>query len=433
MATVMATVIAMASPKKPRGRRDYGTGSLYRRASDNMWIGSITQGYTSTGARRRITVSDKTEAGARRKLREKLAEIERNGLPTVGARVTVKSWADEWLERAERTMRPGSFATARSAINLWVIPTVGHKRFADVTPADIRAVAQAQRTAGRSSSTELRTHSVLMTMLRAAMLEGHPLHPRVLATRAPKKAISDRDAMTIEQALAILPAAGTLHHGSRFLAALLQGMRQGECLGLTWPAVDLEANTITVEWQMKPLPYKVARDRSSGFRVPDGYEARRLSLTPTVDANGKPIAPTGAMHLVRPKSKAGYRVIPIVPVMRDALVAWRERSADLIPENPHDLVWPNLNGAPTYYKLDDEEWYGIQQAADVQHPSGRLFSIHEARHTTATLLLEAGVDPTVIVAIMGHSDILTTRGYQHVRTERAREALQLVATRLELN
>lgn len=60
--------------------------------------------------------------------------------------------------------------------------------------------------------------------------------------------------------------------------------------------------------------------------------------------------------------------------------------------------------------------------------AGRLFSIHEARHTTATLLLECGVDPAVIVAIMGHS-ILTTRGYQHLRTERAMAALDLVAVR----
>lgn len=422
----------MAKSGNARARRDPGMGSLYQRSSDGIWIGTIEAGWTETGARRRVTVSAKTEAAAKRKLRDKRAEIERGGLPVVGARVTVKSWAEEWLGQAERTMRPGSFATARSSINLWVIPTIGHKRFSALTPGDVRAVAQKQRAAGRSSSTELRTHSVLMTMLKAAMLEGHPLHPRVLATKAPTKAVSDREAMTVEQALAILPWAGELHHGSRFLAALLQGMRQAECLGLTWSAVDLEANTITVEWQLKPLPYRVARDRSSGFRVPDGYEARRLSLTPTVDAEGNELPPTGAMHLVRPKSKAGYRVIPIVPVMREALVKWRERSAELIPSNPHGLVWPNLNGAPTYYKVDDEEWYGIQQAADVRHPGGRLFTIHEARHTTATLLLEAGVDPTVIVAIMGHSDILTTRGYQHVRTERAMEALEKVAARLEL-
>ncbi|WP_183092938.1 tyrosine-type recombinase/integrase [Nocardioides stalactiti] len=398
-------------------RRDYGSGSVYQRKSDGLWIGTIEAGWTATGARRRVTVSAKTKAEAKRKLQKKQVEIDSNGTPVVSARATTKSWAEEWLPMAERTMRPSSFVSARAAVNLWIIPTIGHKKFAELTPADIRAVATAQRKAGRSSSTELRTHSVLMTMLKAAMLEGHTVHPRLLAVKAPRKAVTDRDAMTVEQALAILPWAGSLHHGSRFLAALLQGMRQGESLGLTWPSVDLDANTITVEWQAQALPYRIARDRTSGFRIPDGYEVRHLQ---------------GALHLVRPKSKAGYRVIPIVPVMRDALLAWREVQADLITDNPHGLVWPNLDGAPTYYKVDDEEWYGLQQAADVQHPAGRLFSIHEARHTTATLLLECGVDPAVIVAIMGHSSILTTRGYQHVRTERAMAALELVADRLQL-
>jgi integrase len=405
-------------------RRDYGSGSVYRRASDGLWIGSVRQGWNANGTRRRFTVSAKTEGEAKRKLRDLKAELDRDGAPTQNARTTVKQWADTWLPIQEKRLRPGAYRTTRSALRLWIIPTIGHKRFSDLTPGDLRAVAAAQVNAGRSGSTALRTHSALMSLLKAAMLEGHPVHPRLLQVEAPTKNVSDRDAMTVEQALAILPWAGELHHGSRFLAALLQGMRQGECLGLTWDQVDLVANTITVSWQLQPLPYKVARDRSSGFRIPDGYEARQLR---------------GALHLVRPKSKAGYRVIPIVPVMHEALIAWRDRQADLIPKNPHDLVWPNLDGSPTPSKVDDAEWFAIQCAAGVSHPrpashpkGPRWFTIHEARHTTATLLLECGVDPTVIVAIMGHSSILTTRGYQHVRTERAMDALGLVAERLQL-
>jgi integrase len=416
----MATVGIMGNRK----RHEYGDGSVYQRKSDGLWIGSISQGWTATGARRRINVSAKTEGEARRKLRDKLREIEREGLPTQNAKATVKQWAETWLALQEKRLRPGGYRSTRAAVNLWIIPAMGHKRFADLTPADIRAVATAQEKAGRAGTTALRTHSVLMSLLKAAMLEGHPVHPRLLQATAPIKSVNDRDAMTVEEALAIIPLAGELHHGSRFLAALLQGMRQGECLGLTWPMVNLDANTITVSWQLQALPYRVPRDRKSGFRIPDGYEARQLQ---------------GALHLVRPKTKAGYRVIPIVPVMREALAAWRERQAELIPDNPHDLVWPDLDGSPTSSKVDDAEWFALQCAAGVSHPrpashpkGARWFTIHEARHTTATLLLECGVDPTVIVAIMGHSSILTTRGYQHVRTERAMEALGLVAERLQL-
>ncbi|WP_460850745.1 tyrosine-type recombinase/integrase [Nocardioides montaniterrae] len=398
-------------------RREPGTGSIYRRASDGMWIGTVEAGWTADGKRRRVTVSAKTQAECKRRLRDRRAQIDTHGTSEVSPRTTVKQWAEEWLPQVERTMRPSSYATSRSSLHLWVIPAIGHKRLSALTPGDIRAVAQAQRAAGRSSSTELRTQSVLMTMLKAASLEGHPIQNRLFQMKAPVRAVSDRDAMTVGQALALLPWAGELHHGSRFLAALLQGVRQAESLGMTWEAIDLDARTMTIEWQLKALPYRAARDRSSGFRVPDGYETRQLH---------------GAMHLVRPKSKAGYRVIPIIPVFHEALTIWRDVSAELIPDNPHGLVWPNLDGTPTNYKVDDEEWRGLQQAADVQHPAGRLFSIHEARHTTATLLLECGVDPAVIVAIMGHSDVLTTRGYQHVRTDRAMEALELVAERLQL-
>lgn len=397
---------------KPR-RRPHGTGGVYQRASDGLFVATIEAGWTTKGTRRRITVSAKTKKAAETKLKEKQRQIAREGLPTEGvsSRTTVKAWSETWLVELARHARPKYFATEQSSVKQWIIPTIGHKPLATLTPADVRAVTNAARKAGRSTTTAGYAQGVLTRMLKSAIVEGHPVPQRVLLVPAPGKSVSDRTDIDLTDALALLAVAADMPDGSRWVAAFLQGLRQAEALGLTWPLVDLAAGVQDIAWQLQPLPYL---DRAAGtFRVPDGYEARHL---------------TGAFHLTRPKSKSGSRVQPLVPWMTGTLAAWHR----IAPVSPHGLVWPRADGRPRTAAADREQWYAMQEKAGVQHPAGRPYLIHEIRHTTATLLLELGVDPKVIVAIMGHSSITTTRGYQHVKTAQAREALEQVAERLGL-
>jgi integrase len=392
-------------------RRDYRSGSIYQTA-DGYWRGAITKGYTASGGRKRYTVTGKTKAEATRRLRDKARELESAGAAAASSRTTVKAWADEWLPIAERTQRPHTMTATRSAVSGWIVPAIGHRRLNELAPPDVRAVTDAIRRAGLSSSTQRRTHSVLMTLLKAAQAEGHVIAANVLAVKAPVAAVSDRTSMQPEEAVAVLAVAATIPQGSRWVAALLNGVRQGEALGLTWDSVDFERNELVLAWQVQPLPYRIRFDRSSGFRVPDGYEARQLY---------------GRLHLVRPKSRRGYRVLPMVPWMRSALEAWREEC----PESPHGLVWPLLDGRPTPAKVDDEEWYALQDAADVRHPSGRFYTNHETRHTTATLLALAGVDRSVIETILGQSKLVDS--YLHIRrSPQVADALGKVAERLAI-
>src|SRR5690606_27892917 len=99
---------------------------------------------------------------------------------------------------------------SKVAVRKWIVPTIGHKRFAQLNPADVRAVTNAQRLAGLSSSTQLRTQSVLMSLLKAAALEGHPIAERIFKTEAPGKAATDRRAMSVPEAVAVLGAATEL-------------------------------------------------------------------------------------------------------------------------------------------------------------------------------------------------------------------------------
>lgn len=398
-----------------RKRRDHGSGSVYQRSSDGLWVGTIEAGWTATGARRRLTVSDKTEAGAKRKLRDKRAALERG---EIGAseRTTVKAWSQTWLAMKEQTLRPKAYAAAASPVRRWIVPTIGHRRLTQLTPADVRAVATAQRDAGRKGATAAATHRTLMNMLRAAIREGHVVPQRVLLTEPPSVSKSDRQPLTIAQTLTCLAVAAELPHGTRWVFALLHGMRQAECLGLTWDSLVLDGDDpcLVVSWQLQALPYvgDGRKDKAAGFRVPRDYEAVHL-----VDA----------WHLVRPKSREGLRVIPLVPAVRDALVAWR----DVAPPNPWGLVWPGVDGHPADPDDDREEWQAIQCTAEVGHPGGRWYHVHECRNVTASSLRKAAVDDQTITALLGHASISTSRGYMGaVDLGEKRAALELVARML---
>lgn len=403
----------------PPKRNEYGAGSMYQRASDHRWIVSIEDGWHNNGTRKRITVSGpgckpkcrptcKHVAAMKTKL--KLKQRERDRGEGAGTRTTVKAWAETWLDMTERTVRPNTHTSDRSAV-AWITGTLGHRRIDQLTPGDIRSLGTALAADDKSTATAHRYHGTLMRMLKAANEEGLPVPPRVLNVAGPTANVNDRQALPTSAALGILKAATDMPHGSRWVAAFLQGIRQGEALGLLWE--NVREDSYIVSWQLQPLPYKIPRDRTSGFRVPDGYEATQLA---------------GQLHLVRPKSKAGWRVIPLLPVMSNALTTWQQAA----PESPHGLVWPSTTGAPSNEVDDREEFYALQEAARVGHPAGRYYKLHEARNTTATLLLEMGVPESVRIAIMGHSTIASTKAYEYIDTAEMRRALEKVAGRLEL-
>lgn len=389
------------------------------------WFGMVEAGVTADGTRRRITVSAKTKAEASRRLRNLKAEREREGHRNVRRTTSLAKWSTEWMEAIETKVSPSAYDTDRAATKA-IVATIGHVKLADLTPADVRAVAARLRQQGKSTSTALRYHGSLIRMLKAAAIDGYAVPPNVLLAERPTAAVSDRDAVTVDQAvevlahLARLPGTNELVRSggvSRWALAFLQGHRSAETRGLTWPCVDLDAETLTISWQVKALKYRERGNLSAGFRVPDGYEARHL---------------VGAYHLVRPKSTAGWRVQPLVPWAANALRSWRKAA----PDNPHGLVWPGrMQGGRTWPRNSAshlEEWHDLQAAVGVGHPDGRPYHVHEIRHGAATLLLALGVPESVRIAIMGHSTVASTRTYEHVDLTQARVALEQVAKRLEL-
>lgn len=357
---------------------------------------------TAQGTRERITVSSKDARVARQKYRDLMRRLNAGDIPQAGsAKMTVARWAEQWLPMHAAAVRPRTYSTDAGTIGKWIIPTIGHRRLADLTPADLRALRLAITDAGRTTTTALHAHAVLMKMLRDARIEGHEVPQRIFDVPRPTKAANDRAAMPLDQLAKVLGVVGRRDDSARWVLALLYGMRQGETLGLTWDRVA--ADTIDLSWQMQHLPKEHA--------IPDGWEAHHI---------------VGRAWWTRPKTRAGKRVLPLLPIIASILDAARSTWEP----NPWGLLWVD-DGKPIDATADRQRWHAIQAEAGVAHPSGRPWLVHEARHSAATLLKQAGASDQLVAAILGQVNLV--QSYVHAgELGEMTKVLEQVATRLGL-
>lgn len=384
--------------------RAKGDGSLYK-DSRGYWTASVTLPEQPDGKRRRKTIRSKDRGTAAQKLRALRAELDQHG-DIITAAPTVKAWCETWLkDTAPERLRPRTLDTYAGYINRWIIPAIGRVKLADLTPRHVEAVQQLCRDGygeGKdrkdpvSSTTRLQIHRILAVVLRDAVRAGHlrsnPADRDHVA--APKRRHVETNVLTGAQTRALLEAVAEHPLAARWALALFTGMRQGECLGIERPAVDLERDLITVRWQAQKLKTGAKPDES----IPQRDLGRGYWLLP-------------------PKTGGSFRVVPIIEPLHVALEAHMQKMPDAAEK--HDLLFRRADGLPLDQKTDRNAWKAILAAAEL--PPVRL---HDARHGVATLLLEAGVDIHVIQTILGHSSVLTTKGYAHVNTRLAREGLE---------
>jgi len=365
--------------------RGKGEGAIYKQA-DGLWAVSIELP-PKDGKRRRKVIRSKDKATVLRRLTELKRELERAGdLPT--ASMTVAQWFDYWMrEIATRTRRPKTVEAYRSVIKTKILPTIGNIRLDKLTPANIRKVTSAIE-ADSSSTYARNAHSVMSAAFKDAEREGRIPRNPVELVQAPRKSRTNLHALTLEEAGMLLESFSENPDSFMWATFLLTGARRGEILGLEW---DRVTDVLELSWQLQRLP--------DGHAFPADFEYRHL---------------TNGLYLTRPKSRAGWRIIPLVEPLRSILARWR----DLADPNPYGLVFTRLlAGEPVPIDPDiaTKMWPDVLQRAGID----KAVRLHDIRHTTVDLLYLAGVPEDVISEIVGHSNRAVTRGYKSRSMERA--------------
>jgi len=330
---------------------------------------------------------------------------------------TLESWLRHWLPNIHsKKIAPKTTAAYRTSIEQYIVPAIGTVGIRALTPSHVGLVEKFIRDRGLGGASAQHAHRVLSLALRDAVRYEHI--PRNVATLVgtPKKKPAQLLALTADDGARILETVQHDRLGSRMAAALLTGARQGELLGLELARVGDE---LDLSWQLKRFSWShgcnPSKPREPVCGAKQGAKCPERHLDAPEDQEFRHL--TGGLWLSRPKSAAGWRVVPLVDPLRSIIE--RRLQAAAGESNPHGLLWTSdpkrsrqgdtlaLDGAPIDPRDDNRAWHDVLRRAGVH--DARL---HDARHAAVDLLYAANVSEAVISDIVGHSTVTMSRAYR---------------------
>jgi integrase len=328
------------------------------------WRATLHLGVDANGKKIRETATFPLKADAQAWLRARQSEIDK---APAGHQATATLTLAEWFDRWHTGRKEG--VSARSTHdNEWrwgkhVGPHLGAVPLRKLTPVIIADWLAKLREAGASTDTRKKSGALLRSMLNGAVSAGLLAASPMKGIRLPKVVRPEKVALTREQVLAVIEAA-ELRYRPLFLLWFDAGLRPGELFALEWDDVRLDAGEVYVRRALDDVSRTIKETKTQKGR-------RLLAISAETQA---------ALAAVKPAQAAG-------------------------------LVFPSPRTA--------NPWHGSNFRRNVFAPTIKRAGVkcrpYDVRHTTATLLISAGVSIKVVSERLGHEDVQTTlRHYAHV-------------------
>jgi integrase len=350
----------------------------------NSWFFRIDLPLGAEAKRRQRRVSGfATERTARRALAQTKVDIDAGRLPH-GPRRTVADLAEEWLEAVQPNRKASTFSNYGWLMRAYVVPRIGRIRLDRLSPTDVQRLyselrASGGREGGPVTGTQVRNiHRVLHNALGYAVRLGYIARNPTEAVDKPREDTAERTAYTPEQIRRFLAAVEGDRLQAMWYLVLATGLRRAELAGLRWRDVALDRD---------PPILAVRTTRTTAGHALVEYD---------------------------PKSRSSRRVLHLDRGTADVLQAHRvamaaeseQRGEFALPE----YVFVDEFGEPFHPARLTRDLHALQRRAGLPE-----ITLHDLRHTAATIALLAGVHPKLMSERHGHASTqITLDRYSHV-------------------
>jgi integrase len=373
---------------KSRSRSAYGDGAIWSVKKPNgaiVWKVEISLGLSDEGKLRktRRTVATKAEAI---ELRRVLNAKKLQGELQKKVSVRFEDFSIHWVREVKtQRVRATTAADYEYRVRQYLMPYFLGQNIDEIRPVDIQRWTSKLRSQGLSTNTVNGARRILFGIFRYAVRQGAVLSNPVEATDALKRQPNEVSQVQLhwskQEAIQALAAARNTPEIDLFIhLAIFLGLRHGELLGLTWSALDLENQTLSVIQTLTDL-------RTVN---PDGTGQVRSVANPP-----KTAASRRTLHLSEQNLAAIERHKMIQSIRRvQAGSSWVET----------DYVFTSSVGTPV------SQANSLKVFKDFVKSNGlRYIRIHDIRHTTAVLALEAGASLDWISQAFGHTGTEITK------------------------
>ncbi len=367
-----------------------------KKRSDGNYQRQITVGKRADGSYIRKSIY----ASTLKELERKVADVQqkiRQGVFILDEKTTFADIARTWLDECNPTMNEKWYQRQMLLIRKHLLPGLGMLRVCEIKQYHLQMLINAKAKDQYATGTMKQMKQTATRILEVAVQSE--LIPRNVfeKVKVPSVPPRERKALTPEQIELVNATWETHFMGYPSMIMLYCGLRRGELLALTWGDVDLEKDLISISKSIEIL--------------------------------------TNQATIKAPKSKAGYRTIPIPSILHDVLVQVKGSNYELVCPSRHgDLMTQSAWQSAWYSYMNHLNLYcGGKNASrsNERKQAFEKFTAHMLRHTYATMLYDAGVDVKSAQYFLGHASIeLTLSIYTHLTPYKVEQAIGTLNTHL---